>query len=100
MDAVADHELPSTLMVIVTPSEGWKMLERSLTIGAYTPSFAYQLSWAVARLRRSDFITASWAVVLVPPNRGMAIVARIPMITTTMRSSMRVKPLGERRATI
>src|SRR3954463_688200 len=48
---------------------------------------------AVTRLRRSDFIAAMYAFDLVFANFGIAIAARIPMITTTIRSSIRVKPL-------
>src|SRR5204863_6660928 len=43
-------------------------------------------------LRRSDFIAARYAFSLVFANFGIAIAARMPMMTTTIRSSMRVKP--------
>src|SRR3954463_13319482 len=43
-------------------------------------------------LRRSDFIAATYALSFVFANFGIAIAARIPMITTTIRSSMSVKP--------
>src|SRR6266513_5917763 len=43
-------------------------------------------------LRRSDFIAATYALSFVLANFGIAIAARIPMMTTTIRSSMRVKP--------
>src|SRR6266516_615891 len=43
-------------------------------------------------LRRSDFIAATYALSLVFANFGIAIAARIPMMTTTIKSSMRVKP--------
>src|SRR5205823_12629963 len=43
-------------------------------------------------LRRSDFIAATYALSLVFANFGIAIAARMPMMTTTIRSSMRVKP--------
>src|SRR5437762_4779488 len=43
-------------------------------------------------LRRSDFIAATYALSLVLANFGIAIAARMPMITTTISSSMRVKP--------
>ena len=39
------------------------------------------------------------ALSLVLANFGMAMAARMPMITTTMSSSMSVKPLSERLAT-
>src|SRR6266702_4016198 len=43
-------------------------------------------------LRRSDFIAATYALSFVLANFGIAIAARMPMMTTTIRSSMRVKP--------
>src|SRR5438105_14723854 len=43
-------------------------------------------------LRRSDFIAATYALSFVLANFGIAIAARMPMITTTIRSSIRVKP--------
>src|SRR5687768_13211946 len=43
-------------------------------------------------LRRSDFIAARYAFSLVFANFGIAIAARMPMMTTTIRSSIRVKP--------
>src|ERR1700716_3038508 len=46
----------------------------------------------VARLRRSDFIAATYALSFVFANFGIAIAARMPMMTTTIRSSIRVKP--------
>src|SRR3979411_2802088 len=46
----------------------------------------------VARLRRSDFIAATYALSLVFANFGIAIAARMPMMTTTIRSSISVKP--------
>src|SRR3954463_11399049 len=44
-------------------------------------------------LRRSDFIAVMYALPFVFANFGIAIAARMPMITTTISSSMRVKPL-------
>src|SRR6185369_15110878 len=43
-------------------------------------------------LRRSDFIAATYALSFVFANFGIAIAARIPMMTTTIRSSISVKP--------
>src|SRR5213595_573907 len=43
-------------------------------------------------LRRSDFIAATYALSFVLANFGIAIAARMPMMTTTIRSSMSVKP--------
>src|SRR5258705_2323652 len=41
----------------------------------------------------SVFTDASFALSLVAANFGIGIAARMPMITTTISSSMRVKPL-------
>src|SRR5262249_20495021 len=49
-------------------------------------------SWAVVRFRRSDFMDARYAFCFVLANFGMAIAAKMPMITTTISSSMSVKP--------
>src|SRR5712671_3252470 len=43
-------------------------------------------------LRRSDFIAATYALSFVFANFGIAIAARMPMMTTTIRSSISVKP--------
>src|SRR2546423_8258620 len=43
-------------------------------------------------LRRSDFIAATYALSFVFANFGIAIAARMPMMTTTIKSSIRVKP--------
>src|SRR5260370_11266367 len=58
----------------------------------FTESAKYASS-AVTRLRRSDFIDARYAFSFVLANFGIAIAAKIPMITTTIRSSISVKPL-------
>jgi len=47
----------------------------------------------VTRLRRSDFIAVTYAFDFVFANFGIAIAAKMPMMTTTINSSMRVKPL-------
>src|SRR5256885_1490783 len=49
-------------------------------------------SSAVARFRRSDFIAPMYAFSFVLAHFGIAIAARIPMITTTINSSISVKP--------
>src|SRR6266850_7601770 len=52
-----------------------------------------KLSSALTRLRRSDFIAVMYAFDLVLANFGIAIAARMPMMTTTIKSSINVKPL-------
>src|SRR5438034_4833064 len=58
----------------------------------FTESAKYASS-AVIRLRRSDFIDARYAFSFVFANFGIAIAAKMPMMTTTIRSSINVKPL-------
>src|SRR5881397_4348083 len=62
------------------------------TVVVYFTESAKNASSAVIRFRRSDFIEARYAFSFVFANFGIAIAAKIPMITTTIRSSMRVKP--------
>src|SRR5438477_4327049 len=57
-----------------------------------TESAKYASS-AVTRFRRSDFIEAMYAFAFVLANFGIAMAAKMPMITTTISSSMSVKPL-------
>src|SRR5213592_490401 len=58
----------------------------------YFTESAKNASSAVIRFRRSDFIEARYAFSFVFANFGIAIAAKMPMITTTIRSSIRVKP--------
>src|SRR5215472_3753996 len=66
--------------------------EQDVVVTYLSESEKYASS-AVTRLRRSDFIDAAYAFCFVFANFGIAIAARMPMITTTIRSSMSVKPL-------
>ena len=75
-----------------TPVEG-RYLSFDVSYVTYFVESAKKDSSAVTRLRRSDFIAAMYAFDLVFANFGMAMAARMPMITTTIKSSMRVKPL-------
>src|SRR5438105_14446155 len=45
------------------------------------------------RFLRSDFIAEKYAFSRVLPNFGIAIAARMPMMTTTINNSINVKPL-------
>src|SRR4051812_20832177 len=90
---VADQKpAPGTMTGSLTPVEG---LNFSFVVSyvTYFVESAKNDSSAVTRFRRSDFIAAMYAFDLVLANFGIAIAARMPMITTTMSSSMRVKPL-------
>src|SRR5437879_2724639 len=62
-------------------------------VAEYLTESAKYASSAVTRLRRSDFIEARYAFSFVLANFGIAIAAKMPMITTTINSSMSVKPL-------
>src|SRR3954463_9938265 len=97
--AVALHEGggPATFTTTtVTFCDGLKPCSGAAEV-AVPPKYAPPLSAAycssyVAMLRRSDFIAATYALSFVLANFGIAIAARIPMMTTTIRSSISVKP--------
>src|SRR5436309_2661866 len=90
-DTVAVHPLAVNVMVgPTTPLVVAYAVPRLLVY--FTESAKYASS-AVIRLRRSDFIEARYAFSFVFANFGIAIAARMPMITTTIRSSISVKPL-------
>src|SRR6476659_5175736 len=74
-----------------TPDDGLNFMPFVVSV-AYAAESAKYDSSAVTRLRRSDFMAAMYAFDLVFANFGIAIAARMPMITTTIRSSMSVKP--------
>src|ERR1700704_5423122 len=86
--------VPSVLPVVVqndTEPAGAGLVHEIEVV--YLIESAKYASSAVTRLRRSDFMEAMYAFSFVFANLGIAIIARIPMITTTMSSSIRVKPL-------
>src|SRR5207302_10497097 len=62
-------------------------------VALYLTGSAKYASSAVTRFRRSDFIEAMYAFAFVLANFGIAMAAKMPMITTTINSSMSVKPL-------
>src|SRR5947208_13274056 len=59
----------------------------------YLPLSEKNASSAVTRLRRSEIIAVLYALLFVFANFGIAIAAKMPMITTTISNSIRVKPL-------
>src|SRR2546423_15347008 len=61
-------------------------------VGEYLPLSEKNASSAVTKLRRSEIIAVLYALLFVFANFGIAIAAKMPMITTTMSNSMRVKP--------
>src|SRR5437016_7183354 len=64
-----------------------------LVLVVYLTESAKYASSAVTMFRRSDFIEEMYAFSFVLANFGIAIAAKMPMITTTINSSMSVKPL-------
>src|SRR5207253_6232078 len=93
-ETVAVH--PSAVTVIVGPTTPLVVAYSTPpapTVLVYFTESAKNASSAVTRLRRSDFIEARYAFSFVFANFGIAIAAKMPMITTTIRSSIRVKPL-------
>src|SRR5437899_13095539 len=87
---------PSAVVVMVgavLPVDWVKMTPPAPIVEEYLTESAKYASSAVTRLRRSDFIDARYAFSFVLANFGIAIAASIPMITTTISSSISVKPL-------
>src|SRR3954462_13532638 len=74
-----------------TPVDTWNLSCDSVAV--YFDESEKKASSAVTRFRRSDFIAVMYAFDFVFANFGIAIAATMPMITTTIRSSIRVKPL-------
>src|SRR5690242_13669661 len=64
-----------------------------LVVVVYLIESAKYASSAVTMLRRSDFIEAMYAFSFVLANFGIAMAAKMPMMTTTISSSISVKPL-------
>jgi len=87
----------ATIGAITLPLDGWKAATPAACTlpmaGANALLSEKYASCAVTMLRASLFIDASTAFCFVLANFGIAIAARMPMITTTISSSMRVKPL-------
>src|SRR5450432_4921701 len=77
--------------VIDTPCEVVKSIALWSVVYVWLPE--KYASSDVAMLRRSDFSEARYAFSFVLANFGIAIAAKMPMITTTIRSSISVKPL-------
>src|SRR5258708_5337017 len=84
---------PSAVTAIVGPTTPVVVAYAVPRLLVYFTESAKYASSAVIRLRRSDFIEARYAFSFVFANFGIAIAAKMPMITTTIRSSISVKPL-------
>src|SRR3954454_21793741 len=80
-----------------TPDEFLNVLRvmRFVAVVEYVES-EKNASSAVTRFRRSDFIAVTYAFDFVLANFGIAIAAKMPMMTTTISSSMSVKPFRAR----
>src|SRR2546426_11613863 len=78
---------------VVLPVDCTKLTPPAPYAAVYFTESAKYASSAVTRFRRSDFIEARYAFSFVLANFGIAMAAKMPMITTTMRSSISVKPL-------
>src|SRR6058998_2671615 len=86
---------PSAVVVtagVVLPVDCTKLIPPAPYAAVYFTESAKYASSAVTRFRRSDFIDAMYAFSLVAANFGIAMAARMPMITTTISSSISVKP--------
>src|SRR5438094_7339830 len=87
---------PSAVVVtagVVLPVDCTKFTPPAPYAAVYFTESAKYASSAVTRFRRSDFIEAMYAFAFVLANFGIAMAAKMPMITTTISSSMSVKPL-------
>src|SRR5438034_4067127 len=84
---------PSAVTAIVGPTTPLVTLYWVPRLLVYFTETAKYASSAVIRLRRSDFLEARYAFSFVFANFGIAIAAKISMITTTIRSSINVTPL-------
>src|SRR5688500_10947417 len=90
IDATASHPVPLAVTTSVTPEDGPYVMPGSAAgptavPEAYAPLLSAACpSWAVARLRRSPFIVAKYAFSLVLENFGIAMAARMLMMTTTI----------------
>src|ERR1700704_6923524 len=82
--------LPVVTQKLTVPAVGGVVHD---VVALYLTESAKYASSAVTRFRRSDFMEAMYAFAFVLANFGIAMAARMPMITTTLNSSMSVKPL-------
>src|SRR5678815_579237 len=79
-----------------TPDEAANFTCVESMVAEYFPLSEKNASSAVTRLRRSEIIAVLYALLFVLANFGIAIAARMPMMTTTISSSIRVKPFRDR----
>src|SRR5713101_6029651 len=89
---VADQKpAPTAITGTPTPVDCWKLI--AVRLAEYLDESEKKASSAVTMLRRSDFMAVMYAFDLVLANFGIAIAAKMPMMTTTINSSMSVKPV-------
>src|SRR5438132_14318217 len=84
---------PSADVAMVGPTTPLVVANAVPRLVVYFTESAKYASSAVTRFRRSDFIEARSEERRVGKNCGIAMAAKIPMNTTTIRSSIREKPL-------
>src|SRR6185369_743934 len=88
---VALKDVSSPLRTTLTSAD-WTKPGRSPAVEEYVAWSTKYASSAVAALRQSLSARASKPLARYAANCGMAIAAKIPMMATTTRSSIRVKP--------
>src|SRR5258708_27619936 len=88
---------PSAVTAMVGPTTPLVVAYAVPRLLVYFTESAKYASSAVIRLRRSDFIDARYAFSFVFANFGIAIAAKMPMITTTIRTAITAKPLRSTR---
>ena len=75
-----------------TPVDGANLTCEESMVVEYLPLSEKNASSAVTRFRRSEIMAVLYALLFVLANLGIAMAAKMPMITTTIRSSISVKP--------
>src|SRR6185503_13870713 len=81
-----------TMAGAATPEDALKFKPALVRSVVYFAESEKNDSCELTRLRRSDFMAVMYAFDFVFANFGIAIAAKMPMMTTTISSSMRVKP--------
>src|SRR5438445_9742230 len=84
---------PSADVAMVGPTTPLVVANAVPRLVVYFTESAKYASSAVTRFRRSNFIEARYAFSFVLANFGIAMAAKIPMITTTIRKMVRAQLL-------
>ncbi len=91
-DAVAVHPVAVPVCVIVTPDDP----VGAAAMPTYVLLSENHASFADTRFFKSDFMAVRYAFCFVSANFGIAMAAKMPMMTTTISSSISVKPFRVR----